>query len=271
MTIQVKNFTDTQIKQEAQKILDDGYTLHHEQDMDQFEVVDYCRRIGNTDDDKLGYMAFNPKENPDVTRVTPGPTGLFGHSDLHWHSNGTVFHIGEFKEILIALYCENECVDTVFSLLNCKQAYDDLDSREKDYWSTIDIQLNNLGTGIYGEAQPQAEGSLDEYVQMDRHEGDDRMPVVNSHPVDGKKFLYWQPPLIEKAWKDGEPTDVEEIKEKLKATLDRSIYQKHFVFKKGDILIMDQLSTLHRRSPVVNKARLLWRVAFDYTKVFDYS
>ena len=104
---------------------------------------------------------------------------------------------------------------------------------------------------------------------MERHKDDERMPVVNTHPVGGQEFLYWQPPLIEKAWKDGKPTDVQEIREKLKATLDRSIYQTHIVFKKGDILIMDQLYTLHRRSPVIDKSRLLWRVAIDYTNTLD--
>lgn len=269
MAKQIKNFTDAEMLDEATRILTNGFTLHHEQNMTRPELVDYCRRIGDTDDDKLGYMPFNPKDTPDITLVTPGPKGLFGHSDLHWHSNGTVYHIGEFKEILIALYCENECVDTVFSLLNNRDAFLDLPTEEQDYWRTIEVQLNNIHHGIYGEAQPKDDDSLDEYVQMERHKDDERMPVVNTHPVGGQEFLYWQPPLIEKAWKDGKPTDVQEIREKLKATLDRSIYQTHIVFKKGDILIMDQLYTLHRRSPVIDKSRLLWRVAIDYTNTLD--
>lgn len=40
----------------------------------------------------------------------------------------------------------------------------------------------------------------------------------------------------------------------------------HHVFRKGDLLFMDQLLTSHRRSAVKNKDRQLWRTAFDYKK-----
>tara|TARA_B110000908_G_C10110639_1_gene382884 strand:- start:147 stop:914 length:768 start_codon:yes stop_codon:yes gene_type:complete len=40
----------------------------------------------------------------------------------------------------------------------------------------------------------------------------------------------------------------------------------HHVFRKGDLLFMDQLTTSHRRSAVKNKDRQLWRTAFDYKK-----
>ena len=103
MSIQVKDFTDAELLAEATEILEVGYTFHYEQDLTMEELVDHCRRIGDTDDDKLGYMPFNPKDNPDIARVMP--TGLFGHSDLHWHANGTVHHLDEFKEILIKKVC----------------------------------------------------------------------------------------------------------------------------------------------------------------------
>jgi hypothetical protein len=38
------------------------------------------------------------------------------------------------------------------------------------------------------------------------------------------------------------------------------------VFQKGDMLLMDQLTTLHRRTPVMGD-RMLWRAAGDYSKV----
>lgn len=268
MQKQVLEYTDNEMHEEALKVLRDGYTLHHEQDMDRFQLLEYLRRIGNTDDDKLGYMSFNPKDTPDITRVTPGKNGMFGHSDLHWHSNGTVYHIGEFKEIIVALYCVEECVDTVFSILDVRRAFADLDEEDKAYWRTIEVQLNNQGTGIYGDVVGIADQSMDEYVQMEPHVGEDRMPVVNKHTVSGEEYLHWQPPLIVKAWENGSITDVEKVKDKLRKTLDRSIYQKHFVFKKGDLLVMDQLLTSHRRSPIKNKDRLLWRVALDYTTIF---
>jgi len=49
----------------------------------------------------------------------------------------------------------------------------------------------------------------------------------------------------------------------------RSKFMSHHVFRKGDLLFMDQLLTSHRRSAVKNKDRELWRTAFDYSKVID--
>ena len=264
--MQVLEFTDLELKSEIQKVLKHGYTFYHEQNLTQSQLVNYCGRIGNTNDDVLGYMPFNPKDNPDISRVMYN--GLFGIVELDWHSNGSMIHIGDFKEILIALYCVEECRDTVFSLLDQRRPFLDLPNNEKDYWRTVEIQLNNLGHGIYrSKEEAQTDGSMKGYTIPAHHKGDDRMSIVNVHPIGGEEFLYWQPPFIEKAWKNGKSIDVNIIKDKLKKILDRSIYQKHFVFKKGDLLIMDQLYTVHRRSHIVNKSRELWRVAFDYTTI----
>jgi alpha-ketoglutarate-dependent taurine dioxygenase len=274
MNIQVKDFTDEEMLNEAKEILEVGYTFHYEQNFTRSELVDYCRRIGNTDDDKLGYMPFNPKDTPDLSFVTPD--GMFGHSDLHWHSNGAMEHINDFKEILIALYCDTSCQDTVFSLLNSRDAFLDLSNEEKDFWRSIEIQLNAGKGGIMGkhsvlnmESQATKKtGNLEGYILMTPHQ-DERMPAVNIHPIGGHEFLYWQPPCIQRAWQDGKEIEIESLQEKYSNVLERTQYIKDIVFRPGDFLIMDQLYTLHRRSPVLSKERNLWRVAFDYTNTLD--
>ena len=274
---QVKDFTDTEMLAEIQEILDVGYTFHYEQNFTRSELVDYCRRIGNTDDDKLGYMPFNPKDTPDLSYVTP-EGGLFGHSDLHWHSNGAMEHLGDFKEILIALYCDTSCQDTVFSLLNNRDAFLELPEAEKDFWRSIEIQLNVGASGIMGDktvldVDPEKgnfleTGNLEGYKIMTPHT-DERMKAVNVHPVGGQEFLYWQPPCIQRAWQDGVEIDVAELQKKYSQVLERTRYIRDIVFRPGDLLIMDQLYTLHRRSPVLSKERNLWRIAIDYTNSLD--
>jgi hypothetical protein len=54
--------------------------------------------------------------------------------------------------------------------------------------------------------------------------------------------------------------------EKLKPIIFKSRYQHHHVFAENDLLLMDQFTTLHRRTPVMGD-RLLWRLASDYSKV----
>ena len=74
-------------------------------------------------------------------------------------------------------------------------------------------------------------------------------------------------------YKDGTPLeDFDSFKDKLYADITRSKYMFHHVFRKGDLLFMDQLTTSHRRSAIKNKDRQLWRTAFDYSKaVIDYT
>ena len=284
---QIKDYTDAEIIDEAQRILTEGFTLHYDQEFTQRELVDYCRRIGNTDDDMLGYTQFNPKDNPDISIVSPRPGMLLGHNDLHWHSNGTVKHIvngkWEHKEWLICLYCVGSCPDTVLSVSNNRDAFLDLPKEEKDWWRGVEVQLNNLGMSILGKYYhatknaeteeekvfPIDDGYRVEYIEAKEHTGNERMPVVNVHPVGMEEFLYWQPPLIGKAWHNGERIEIEPLQKKFDAVINRTKYITDIVFRPGDILIMDQFYTLHRRSPILDKSRELWRVAIDYTNSID--
>jgi alpha-ketoglutarate-dependent taurine dioxygenase len=74
-------------------------------------------------------------------------------------------------------------------------------------------------------------------------------------------------PYIVKAFtKDGtEIEDFEDFYNTLWNDMIKSKYQYHHVFKVGDLLFMDQLNTIHRRSPIKDKDRQLWRTAFDYS------
>ena len=285
---QIKDFSDRRIMEEARRILNEGFTLHADQDFTMTELVDYCRRFGSTDDDMLGYMQFNPKDNPDISIVSPDPRMLLGHNDLEWHSNGTVHHVVDgkwgHKEWLICLYCKDYCPDTVLSVSNNRDAFLDLPADEKAWWRKVEVQLNNNGGSILGKYYHQSkeamtdedrvipidDGYRKEYKEIPEHTGDERMPVVNVHPIGGQEFLYWQPPLITKAWYDGELiNDLDELQRKFDSVINRTKYIKDIVFRPGDILIMDQFYTLHRRSPIMNKKRELWRVAIDYKGTLD--
>jgi hypothetical protein len=280
MEKQIKDFTDEEMLDEATRILTEGFTLHYDQQFTMGELVEYCGRIGSTDDDMLGYMQFNPKEYPDISIVSPKPEMLLGHCDLEWHSNGTVHHVvdgvWEHKEWLICLYCVGTCLDTVLSLSNNRDAFLDLPADEKAWWRKVEVQLNNNGGSIMGQywnpsdkADAGKVARMEKYIQAPRHEGDERMPVVNVHPIGGQEFLYWQPPLISKAWHDGKEIEIAPLQEKFDAVINRTKYIKDIVFRPGDILIMDQFYTLHRRSPILDKNRELWRVAIDYKNTID--
>ena len=102
---------------------------------------------------------------------------------------------------------------------------------------------------------------------VDHKSTNERMPLVNVHPQDGKEFIFYQYVYFDKLWKDGvelTPEQRDEVEQELQDLVVRSRFIDNFVFRKGDLLIMDQLYTMHRRSPIRDTNRLLWRTAFDY-------
>jgi len=247
------------------ELLENGYSIRHNQELNMSELVDFCQQIGNTDDDVLGHMHFNPKDNPDISRVRDN--GLFGVSELEWHSNGTCCHLDEFKEIVVCLYCVEECVDTTLSVLNQRDVFNSLTTNDKNYWRSIEVQLNHSGKPMLVPEEDREYHYSEEYANFEHTHTNERMSIVGIHPITKEEFLYWQPPFITKAWRNGFRLNVDDIKKQLRELMESSIHKKEFVFKKGDLFFMDQLLTLHKRSKVVNHNRELWRLALDYENI----
>ena len=247
------------------ELLENGYSIRHNQELNMSELVDFCQQIGNTDDDVLGHMHFNPKDNPDISLVRKG--GLFGTSELEWHSNGTCCHLDEFKEIVVCLYCVEECVDTTLSVLNQRDVFNSLTTNDKNYWRSIEVQLNHSGKPMLVPEEDREYHYSEEYANFEHTHTNERMSIVGIHPITREEFLYWQPPFITKAWRNGFRVNVNDIKKQLRELMESSIHKKEFIFKEGDLFFMDQLLTLHKRSEVVNPNRELWRLALDYENI----
>jgi hypothetical protein len=219
---------------------------------------------------------MNPKDNPEISIVSDQKDedgkaiGIFGDTELQWHANGTARHI--FDEICVSLYCVEECVDTVLSICNQCDAFVDLPEWDKLRYRSIDIQLDNKKDAIYKISEhdlpdnPAPENEM--RTGADFYKEDvDRRPLVGKHPIDGREYLYFMVPFIVGAFNGDIKINHEDLYEELWEKLFRSKYMVHHVFRKGDLLFMDQLHTIHRRSPIYNKERMLWRTAFDYSNI----
>ena len=95
------------------------------------------------------------------------------------------------------------------------------------------------------------------YVQKMQQSQEAQLPSKDAEPE--QKQPDDSPDLIKKYH--------EALYEELWEKLFNSRNMKHHVFRKGDLLLMDQLHTTHRRSPVKRKIRKLWRCAFDYSNI----
>lgn len=272
MTTQILNFSDEQLNELVKEIVSTGHVILHDQHgMTQQQYVEVCNRIGNCE--YYNYF-MNPKDHPEISLVSGQKDdegkaiGVFGNTELQWHANGTARH--KFKEICVTLYCIVECIDTVLSICNQCDAFAELSEKDKERFRTIDIQLDNKPDAIYKNTDEDGHDLPEKTINTGKEfyqEDVDRRPLVGKHPNDGREYLYFMVPYIVGAFENGERINHEALYEELWEKLFKSKYMVHHVFREGDLLFMDQLHTIHRRSPVKNLDRMLWRCAFDYSNI----
>ena len=267
MAKQILNYTDEELAQLVKKIVQDGQVVLHEQKLTMNQYADVLTRIGEVEE--LDYY-MNPKEEKRLSYV--GKNFLFGDTELLWHANGTGRY--NFKEICVGLYCVYECVDTVLSINNNCNAFAGLSEEKKNYYRSLDIGLNNSGprATLWPEDSDYKGVAEDTFRVGQEHykENVDRRPLVGIHPFDGREYIYFMVPYIDKAYNKKDGKEIEDFEKFYKTLWDdviKSKYQYHHVFKVGDLLLMDQLNTIHRRSPIKDKDRMLWRTAFSYSKI----
>ena len=269
---QILDYTQTDFKDLVKKIVKDGQVVLHEQELTQQELTQVCEKMGYVETNDY---FMNPKEAPAISIVSGQldkdnkPIGMFRDQELQWHANGTGRH--NFREICVGLYCVYECVDTVLSINNNCNAFAGLSPEKKKFYRNIDVRLDNSGPRARlwpKDSEYKGVGEGDFRTGQEHYKEDiDRRPLVAKHPFDGREYLYFMVPYIVKAFtKDGtEIEDFEDFYNTLWNDMIKSKYQYHHVFKVGDLLFMDQLNTIHRRSPIKDKDRQLWRTAFDYS------
>jgi alpha-ketoglutarate-dependent taurine dioxygenase len=244
----------------AQHVQRQGYALFHDINFTEKEYIDYLKRFGELEAPGL---FMNPDKYPELFIVTDkkdeagNKIGMFGGGELGWHSNGNGRHL--IDKILISLYCIEGDVNTTLSVCNTSDPFYDLSEDEQQYWKSIKIRLKFQNDTMYhlDDDDPELEF-------MSKNKGSIRS-LVGQHPHTNRFYFYFPYHFIVKAWEGKKPIDHKEMIERLKPIIFQSKYQFHHVFARGDLLLMDQFTTLHRRSPVMGD-RLLWRIAGDYNR-----
>ena len=261
MTLQISEYDDRQLKRFCDCVQRFGWQILHEQDLNENQLATLFRRIGECETPDL---FMNHKENPEIFNVSGErdsdgkKIGMFGDGELGWHSNGNSRHL--IDKILIGLYCVKGDVNTTLSVCNTSDPFYNLSEDEQEYYRNIKIKLKFKNHTMY---------SLDdddpELEFMSKNKGSIR-PLVGTHPHTGAEYFYFPYHFICGAWEGKKKVDHEPIIEKLMPKIFKSKHMIHHIFQEGDLLLMDQFTSLHRRTPVMGP-RLLWRVASDYSKI----
>ena len=262
MTLQISNFSRNKLQSTITETQIKGHSIWHEQDFDDKGLATFMKSIGECETPDL---FMNPKETPEIFLVTGKKDeegkklGMFGDTELGWHSNGNSRH--NVDKILIALYCVKEGANTCLSICNTTRPFDELTEERKEYYRDITIKLKFKNDTIYhlDDDDPELEF-------MSASKGSIRK-LVGIHPHTGQEYFYFPYHFIDTVWHKKQKIESAPLIQDLMKIIFKSKYQTHHIFKEGDLLLMDQFTSLHRRTPVYDTNRLLWRVASDYSKI----
>lgn len=263
-TDNVSKFTDNDLQYLAYRIQKDGAAVFHDQELTEKEYVDFIKRFGECE--APGFF-MNMEEYPEIFRVTNekdndgNKLGMFGGGELGWHSNGNNRPV--IDKILVSLLCVQGDPNTTLSICNTSLPFYELSRAEQDYWRGINIRLKFENNTMYSLEEDDPELEF-----MSTFNGSIR-PLVDKHPVTGDYYFYFPYHSIKKAWEGKKQINHNNMIDKLKKIIFKSKYQYHHVFQEGDLVLMDQFTSLHRRTPVQGP-RLLYRTASDYKKITPY-
>ena len=262
MTSQISTYNKDRLLWELTKTQIEGHTIWYDQNFTAEGLATFMKSIGECETPNL---FMNPKKTPEIFLVTGKKDkhgkklGMFGESELGWHSNGNSRH--NVDKILIALYCVQEDANTCLSICNTTRPFQNLTIEQKEYYRDITIKLKFKNDTMYhlDENDPELEF-------MSASKGSIRK-LIGKHPHTGAEYFYFPYHFIENAWKGKKKIDKSMMIKDLKEIIFKSEYMTHHIFKKGDLVLMDQFTSLHRRTPVYDTNRLLWRVASDYSVI----
>ena len=131
-------------------LLNDGLVILHEQDLTKQAYVEFMKKFGECETPNL---FMNDVDYPEIFYVTGkrdddgNKIGMFGDTELGWHSNGNSRHL--IDKIVIGLYCIEEDINTTLSICNTSDPFYELSEDEKQYWRDIKIRIKFQNNTMY--------------------------------------------------------------------------------------------------------------------------
>lgn len=184
-------------------------------------------------------------------------TGLFPTGELKWHCNLN----GPDRADGVALQCIKQEHQTRTSWLNTNTAYKELIKTEPDFAEEL---VDKWCDYEYEAAKNWAETPPAQYELMIKGANSYKMRILQEN-VGGTKGIYF---YINNALK----TDDKKLYDKLSEFLWQEKFIYHHDWEIGDVVLSDQLLTLHRRPPYSNEVlenRILHRWTFPISNAVD--
>lgn len=221
------------------------------------ELVDFCYTIGQCSRPK---EYFNDINFPEIYRVEKNkagqdPTGMFSDGDLGWHANGSSRK--NISQQCVAIYCVKSNVNIPTVWCNLAKAFSDLQESQKQFLRSIKIKVGPCFNKFYNSNKKPERSTL-----LNLKSG--WKPLVIKHPYfDIECCLFHHLFFIDIEDKNGKKYEVDSFVKEFYPYFFQDKYISTHIFKSGDLVLSDQLMTVHKRDNYIGE-RLLYRLTFDY-------
>ncbi len=161
-------------------------------------------------------------------------------------------------ETCIALYCIAPGENSITSFADCKKAYDDLSD-------AIKSEIRELVCEHRVEDSKASHWLTEKEVAYFYQRDSAKKGLVRNHPISQEAGLYFPYSTICGIQNLNE-SSTKKLVEFLHGHVTQEKYIYHHHWKKGDLILNDQVHSIHRRN-AVSGDRLLYRLAFNYEMI----
>jgi len=211
------------------------------------------------------YSLYHLDGHPLINTVSNrhmGPEGKPVYHSAYWHTDHTNRECPPDYTVLYAVELPNNGGET--GVLNTSAGYEALPDAMKQ-------RLDGLQTFNVQKGSAAKKASLKKVLDDDWKQFEKPMPqpLVRTHPVSGRKAVYFHRGKVENIT-GMEPQESQELIEELIEMLDQPQFIYAHPWKVGDVLIWDNRSAMHKAYPNfdLDQHRLLHRIITDGSKPF---
>jgi taurine dioxygenase len=257
----LRTLSEDQIKEVGKMIVSNMVVVFKNQNLTPDDELNFCSTIGAfqcypADAERIKHI----RVNEGILRVTGkkneyGEEGLFGHKDaLDWHANQAS---NKERKSLIWLYGVEGTAKSRTSWLNNILSYENLSESLKKKIENIKVYCG-YQSGLYSDSK----------FFKDHIDTSNPISLVRINK-EGKKGLFF-PFLQIFGFENHSEDEFNSIMEELKKNVLKEEFMYHHDWQDGDVVISEQWLSIHKRWPFDGMGeRVLHRIAFDYSKIYD--
>ncbi len=179
------------------------------------------------------------------------PSGFLANEPLDWHSDNSYKNEDYFGTALLCLDSSETFIEWINTGHWLKQLDDQYLKRLREMTCVHSIAkfIDSGGLASYQ--------MTDQEIKLIKKTGTTKHKLIRTHPVNGNEYCYLSPTFVSES--NFKPNEFEDLLEKM---ISCSPIYSHY-WEPGDLIIYDNLMTIHRRS-ASRSHRSLIRIQFNY-------